>query len=152
MILFIDFDGVLHHNQAEAGEFFSCRPLLEGVLREFPDVDVVVSSSWRDMHSLAELRAFFSEDLRSRIVDVTSSSLRLAKAPNGAQREMQCTDWNRRKRCGSGWIALDDQAWRFNPASPNLLLTNGKTGITEADMQELRRRLRACLSVSEGAP
>ena len=46
MILFLDFDGVLHPNSDDS-EHFSCAPLLWELLRRHPDVRVVLSTGWR---------------------------------------------------------------------------------------------------------
>src|SRR5687768_16516543 len=71
-ILFVDFDGVLHPAGAGAPKF-SRLWLLADFLREpsHLDIEVVISSTLREVHSLAELRAFFPADLRERIVATT---------------------------------------------------------------------------------
>eukprot|EP01042_Synura_sphagnicola_P011839 gene11839-15094_t len=50
---------------------FSLLPHFEQVMRDYPGVDIVVSSNWREAYSLEELRSVFSEDFRDRLVDVT---------------------------------------------------------------------------------
>ena len=48
MILFLDFDGVLHPEPCdEDGEPFCNLPALEAILRDFPAVEIVISSMWR---------------------------------------------------------------------------------------------------------
>lgn len=145
-VLFLDFDGVLHRDGAEVEEYFLCAPLIEAVLREFPHIEVVISSSWGQVHPLNELREFFADDLKHRIIDVTPGNLQVSEIPGelwNFVREAQCDGWIRVNRPGARWIALDDQAWRFDPSSAHLLLVDGKIGIRDADMRELRRRLRA---------
>ena len=68
MILFLDFDGVLHGLGRPA---FEQLPRFEAILREYPELEVVVTSSWRERSHLEALRAFFSDNLRARIVGVT---------------------------------------------------------------------------------
>jgi hypothetical protein len=70
-LIFLDFDGVLHsvddfHTEYSAhgirysgANLFRHLPLLAGILDRFPEVDVVVSSSWRHHYSLDELREIF---------------------------------------------------------------------------------------------
>ena len=52
MILFLDFDGVLHPEGEDhifkGGVDFCFLPRLEALLREFPQVKIVISSSWRE--------------------------------------------------------------------------------------------------------
>lgn len=122
------------------------------MLREFPHIQVVVSSSWGQVHPLDELREFFSEDIKARIIDVTPGSLLLSEIPTELWhfvREAQCDSWIRTNRPGAPWLAIDDQAWRFNPARPNVLLADGKIGITQADTRELRRRLSLFTTAKE---
>lgn len=65
MILFLDFDGVLHPYPCKPEQAFSAAPRLLAVLDDFPHVDVVVSSSWRLLrHSRAWLDV--PEALRER--------------------------------------------------------------------------------------
>lgn len=65
MFLFLDFDGVLHPEPLYGdGELFCRLPLLEALLREFPEVSIVVSSTWRDTRTVEELRKLFSADTR----------------------------------------------------------------------------------------
>lgn len=71
--LFLDFDGVTHPDPCLAEGAFCQLPLIEDVLLEFPSVEIVISSSWRDHHSIEELREFFALEIRSRVIAVTNS-------------------------------------------------------------------------------
>ena len=71
MVLFLDFDGVVHPDGAEIDRFFGCAPLIETVLLEFESVQVIISSSWREVHPLKEIREFFAPDIAARIVGAT---------------------------------------------------------------------------------
>lgn len=68
-ILYCDLDGVLHAlgtpamdefgtAHPESPGVFRWQPLLERALRPYPDMQIVVSSSWRFFHSDAELCSF----------------------------------------------------------------------------------------------
>jgi hypothetical protein len=152
MILFLDFDGTLHPDGCDIDKFFCRAPLIEEVLRDFPYIQVVVSSSWGQVHPLAELREFFSQDIKTQIIDVTPGRLLLSEIPTELWhfvREAQCDSWIRTNRPGVPWLAIDDQAWRFDPTSPNVLLVDGKIGITQADIRELRRRLSLFTNAKE---
>ena len=74
MILFLDFDGVLHPNSDDS-EHFSCAPLLWELLRRHPDVRVVLSTGWRFERPLDELRRLAcqngGEDVAERVIDAT---------------------------------------------------------------------------------
>lgn len=70
MLLFLDFEGVLHpfarllDRPVTESEPFVYLTRLESALREHPHVRIVIASDWRKHHTLAELRRFFSEDIR----------------------------------------------------------------------------------------
>ena len=138
MILFLDFDGVLHPFSRPDGAF-SLLPRVERVIRDFPDVDIVISSTWREMHALDDLRTFFSPDIRARIVDVTPV---LDGAANLHVREAEITHWLRSAgREGEAWVAVDDSEWFFSPQCGNLILVDAEAGFDERAERALRQRL-----------
>jgi hypothetical protein len=55
MILFLNFDGVLHPNTDDAAQF-SCAPVLWGLLRLHRVTSVVFSAGWRFERPLDDLR------------------------------------------------------------------------------------------------
>jgi hypothetical protein len=155
-ILFLDFDGVTHPDPCEAGQLFRRLPLIEEVLREFEACHIVISSSWRVVHRLDEMRGYFSADMRSRVIDVTPEY----RAPNGhlgtadfepnAHRQWECETWLRNKRvrephdrrAGAAWIAIDDRDYWFRPGCGNLLLTDATTGFGPDDALRLHAMLK----------
>ena len=68
-LLFIDFDGVLHplDDVHRPDGWFRWLPVLADLLAPWPDVRLVVHSSWRYDHSDAELRVLLGQ-LSSRVV------------------------------------------------------------------------------------
>ena len=72
MILFMDFDYVLHPegegHLSSDGTDFCFLPRLEALLREFPNVKIVISSSWREQLRYETLLKPFSDDIRARII------------------------------------------------------------------------------------
>lgn len=70
MLLFLDFDGVLH--PADGSQEAFCRlPLLESWMQHWPAVQVVISSSWRRLHSMSELVEFLGPVVGPRVVGCT---------------------------------------------------------------------------------
>lgn len=51
MILFLDFDGVLHPITGSTPFQIASVNALEVVISQFPDLNIVVSSSWREERS-----------------------------------------------------------------------------------------------------
>ncbi|MBX3675083.1 MAG: hypothetical protein KF776_19095, partial [Burkholderiales bacterium] len=62
ILLFLDFDGVLHGSPGLFGDLdqrwvrFRYLPELTEVLSDFKEVEIVISSSWRYRESLAQLK------------------------------------------------------------------------------------------------
>lgn len=133
-IIFLDFDGVLH---PDGVGLFSRLPVLESFLSRMPEVEVVVSSTWREDHTLEELREFFSPALRERISGVTPS-LEDGYELGGRQKEIQSyLETQNLDHDACSWIALDDIALFFEEACPNLVLTDSSQGFTEREGQKL---------------
>jgi hypothetical protein len=72
MLLFLDFDGVLRRKQAPL--YCVEQTLLDRLvvsLREYPEVSVVITSSWTEAFSLEEIKRLFPADIASRILGKT---------------------------------------------------------------------------------
>ena len=146
-VLFLDFDGVLHPDGCDSDQWFCRLPMLDPLLREFPQLEVAVSSSWGQAYPFDQLIEFFPDHMKPRVCGAVRGGLRVAEDRIPSElwnfvREAECHVWIRDNRPGARWLAIDDQGWRFDPASANVLLVDGKTGITDANVIELRRRFR----------
>ena len=146
-ILFLDFDGVTHPQVCEDASLFQSLPLIEAVLRFHPDVLVVLSTSWREIHAMEELRERFSGDIASRVVGGTPVinfyqrvwyPVPLSEWPR--QREIE-TWLHQNRTLTHPWIAIDDRPWWFESECPNLLVTDQTTGFTESDADSLKRMI-----------
>ncbi|HCI52214.1 MAG TPA: hypothetical protein DE312_02590 [Gallionella sp.] len=149
MILFLDFDGVLHPLLRTEPDF--CRiELLWKILRACPDVDVVFSTSWREIYSQDELLELVTHgngrEFTHRFVGATPSIFRekgaLIHGPHH-RRHIECRLW----LTGNGqyqrpWLAVDDIAVSFPPASPTLHLVDGATGLTESDVAAIIKKIQ----------
>lgn len=152
MILFLDFDGVLHPVGSTEKQYFSKLPLLEKFLRdEAPCWQVVISSSWREYFTPAQLFEVFSPDIRSRIIGITpADDEHSLHATWGAQaslypREIQIRHFLAQRGLSSeDWVALDDVKGWFRETETNnhLVLCNRETGLSEGDLERLRLKLR----------
>lgn len=144
--LFLDFDGVLHPEFCHESRHFYCLPLLEEALRQVPDVDIVITSTWRLQRGLEDLLTNFSADVAHRVVGVTPAMSLLNDVPDSLvsfEREAECNAWLRSNgRLAFPWLAVDDRPWLYRPFNRSLFLVNGKTGLTERSAQELAQRLQ----------
>lgn len=138
MILFLDFDGVLHPFDRAKGTLVLL-PHFERVMRDFAAVDIVISSAWRESSTLDELRSFFSTEIRKQIIDVTPV---LDYLGHRYVREAEITTWLRDAgREYEPWVAIDDSELFFSPGCANLLLVDADVGFSETTEQTLRHRL-----------
>lgn len=144
MILFLDFDGVLHpaghaHSQGE-GTDFCFLPRLEALLREFPQVKIVISLSWREQLRYETLLRPFSEDIRARILGATPHS-GFGLPPPYRQREGEILAWLQiHDAAGESRVALDDAYWQFDHCKDHLVVGGSFTGFDEKASVDLRRR------------
>ena len=132
MILFLDFVGVLHP-EAEGhlpndGTDFCFLPRLEALLREFPHVRIVISSSWRERLPLEVLLAPFAKDVQARIIGVTPP--RGSGVPHSfAHREGEILAWLQIKGAvKQPWVALDDAEWQFDRYKDHLVVCGSFVG------------------------
>jgi len=130
-LLFLDIDGVMHsvdqvqadYTDAEieySGErLFEHLPSLGRILDQCPDVSVMISSSWRHVHSLQELQGFFG-DWGHRIIGTTERID--APGPLPANRFQECRPMAEQLGV-SDWVMVDDQpgiVWGSQTPSPEL--------------------------------
>ncbi len=157
MILALDFDGVMHpapklHEVRTQSNYVFCRqPLLEGWLREYPHVEVIISSSWREQHPLDEMQSYFSDDLQHRIIDATPVARKILghkwmRTPTEIEqsryvRQFEIERWMAQHAPGRPWVALDDEDQLFEPGCPNLILVDPKTGLKPGTIFRLTQRI-----------
>ena len=139
VILFLDFDGVLHPAGCHTAQHFSELPRFEALMREYPDVRIVISSAWQRTFPLPALRALFSADIAARIIGRT-----LTADPEGDAKNRHQQIWFYLGRAGATsarWIALDDAESQFPRRCPQLVLCDPACGFDELAAQQLIARL-----------
>ena len=139
MILFIDFDGVLHPVQCDPSQQFIHVARLEVVLRQHDGLMLALSTSWQDAHSIDSLRRHFSGDIAKRIVGGTFSADPDRKAKSRHQQIQMFLRASRRPQ--DQWTALDDTADGFPPRCTQLVLCDPARGFDEQAETRLRTRL-----------
>ena len=143
MILFRDIDGVLHPDPPQPDQRLRSLPRLVAVLQDFPLVEIVISSLWREKLSLDQLRELFPVDLRERIIDVTP----IAERIDGwlpARREGEILEWLETAcRIDEPWLALDDAGWQFTNHRDQLIECVFYDGLDDRIEALLRERLEA---------
>src|SRR5690606_8722674 len=104
-------------------------PRFEQILRDYPDIDVVISSAWREEHSIEVLRALLSPDICPRIIGSTPIFDFL---DHSYVRQAEIAAWlKENNREEEQWIVLDDSDWLFSPNCLNLILIDAEIGLDE---------------------
>jgi HAD domain in Swiss Army Knife RNA repair proteins len=139
-LLFLDFDGVVHpqdHTNHPAG-WFRWLPILANLLTPWPDVKIVVHSSWRYEHTDAELR-----DLLGPL------SARFAgSAPRGPREQAIESVLQANKSLVQAHLVLDDDAQEFTTGRVNLVVCDALEGLTQRRIQDhVRRWLKSTAEV-----
>jgi hypothetical protein len=147
MTLFLDFDGVLHPPEVylisgmpklrdhEPGEYLFCwlpdlTEVLEGI-----DVDIVLSTSWKDHLGLERAVAYLSGEIRSRILGSTAN-----QAKERITRYQAIERYVAEHDLGDAWVALDDDMFGW-PDEKRWHLVRS-IGIRGISCPELKRELR----------
>lgn len=145
MIIFLDIDGVLHPEPCDRSCLQLCEmPRLAGVLRDFPQTQIVISSTWREKRSLHDLQRLFPPDLATRVIGVTPAWQNFDHVVYSYHRQAEIEAWFKANR--SPWekfVVLDDRAWLFSPFYTPLLACNPDTGLDDPVEQRLRDKLSA---------
>jgi len=145
MILFLDFDGVLHPvSGAPTFNPDSIREL-ETVLQLFPTLKIVITSSWREEKSLDEMIALLGPELGKRVIGTTpiidDPFLHFPR-----YREV-CAYLDTATEGDKSWVALDDEAGNY-PKDIPVVLIDRRTGFTSLDRERLIsviKKLGTCL-------
>jgi hypothetical protein len=148
MILFLDFDGVLHPARAVMGQqgpelagdgsLFMWAEPLAGLLAEHPHVQLVLSTSWARHLPFEQVRDFLPVALRRRVVGSTWH--RIQTDPDFSRglpfsywrdstRYQQVKRWVNVHRL-SRWAAIDDDAKGWDEPA-RLVQTHPETGLSD---------------------
>jgi len=149
VILFLDYDGVLHPDPCkDVSRLFENAPRLAHALDMFPGVGIVLSTSWRTVKTREQLLAPLPEIVRQRVLGINpnfgdfSAPARLVPY----RRHAECDQWLRTHSMSDGpWLALDDRPEWFAPYCDNLIECNPRVGLDE----RVRARLVSTLTMAK---
>jgi len=142
MLVFLDFDGVLHpffprqDRSDEENQLFSYLPRLEQALRDFPHLRIVIASSWRTNRSWDELIKPFAPDIAMRIIGITP----VLKYQQHSRFKEVLHYLEQNNMQETNWIALDDDPALYPADCPSLILCDD--GFRVAEEQALRDLLK----------
>lgn len=159
---YLDFDGVLHHDNVHRGPrrtacmdegghtLFEWAPVLMSALEPYPNVAIVLSTSWVRVLGYDRTKAYLPPSLRERVVGAT-----FHRREHGATRNLRelwaqsargvqiARDIERRRP--SKWFAIDDAVDEFLPWQREWLVAcESAAGLGAPDAE---RRLRDMLRI-----
>ncbi len=156
LLLFLDFDGVLHPLAEPTGEgrgrpytgpTLVYAPVLAELLAPWiARIDIVIASTWAKSRSLDEIRTLLPESLRARVIGAVWE----APMPELASRFEAIRDWLAHVGYDDrSWIALDDDA-RGWPEDPRSHLVWCRAPLIDTSVQtELRHRLAEAFATAD---
>jgi len=151
-VLFLDYDNCIHRSDVyrttnglvhgdSRGALFEYAPLLEQLLAPFPQVQIVLSTSWvREVGFDRARDAIPQAGLRARVVGSTYDP-RILTASNflALQRGTQILQYVKRQRLYM-WLAIDDRRDGFESCTDRLIHCQPGVGLGDRDVQALAAR------------
>lgn len=151
-VLYLDFDGVLHHGEVywspRKGPFidpglkqklFAYADVLDELLSPYPEVAIVLSTSWVLKYGCHGAARRLPSNLRQRVIGATFHTRMNKEDFGNASRGMQVwSDVYRRQP--ADWLALDDDYLQW-PAwcRDKLIRTLPHLGLSSPETQEIFR-------------
>jgi hypothetical protein len=154
LVLYLDFDGVLHHEdvwwhprrgayiEAPGYRLFEHSLLLENTLANFSSVKIVLSTSWVLVRRYSEAVKRLTPKLRERVIGATFHTRMNRGAFEALPRGTQVLNDVVRRR-PQHWLALDDDIEGWEPEyRDHLIRTDGVLGLSAPGViEELRQHL-----------
>lgn len=166
IVLYVDLDGVVQHEyviwnkrhgihmspKVHPRTLFEWSHHLEDALRPFPQVRLVLSSSWCRWPGFGKTMKYLPSSLRERFIGGTyhkrvhGSDPRMKASFEAMSRGAQvCADVLRRRP--AQWLAIDDDTENWPEwARPRLIACDGNTGLSSVEVQkQLLHMLQWCV-------
>jgi len=145
VIVFLDFDGVLHPDPCtERRRLFENAHRLVDSIAPFAEVGLVLSTAWRTTRPFAELLQTLPPALSDRVIDRTPLFGDFKPRTNLVpyRRHAECIQWLSQNHLQDGaWLALDDRPDDFAPYCDNLIVCHPQVGFDG----QVEARLRSAL-------
>ena len=137
MYIFLDFDGVLKPvAQGNTPNIFNrdCLDTFENVVRLHDNIKIVISSTWKLVYSLKNIRLLFSEDIQPLVVGMTPDSYGQITPYERHKEVLAYLKQNNDEDCN--WVAIDDDPEHY-PKECTVILTDSYIGFTHTSALEL---------------
>lgn len=142
-LIFLDIDGVLNTNALLRQNIFLCstRISLLSSFCEDNDIDIVISSSWREIYTLDELRNMLSKEgfvNTDRFIGVTGNIHNIINNADfiSVERGYEIEDWLTKQAISYNYVILDDTSDFLDYQKSRVVLTDFNKGL---DVEHLRK-------------
>jgi len=142
VFIFLDIDGVLKPDQNS----FSCRPHnvfdqncldnFENAIRQFDNIKIVISSTWKLVYTLKKIQQLFSDDIQPLVVGMTPDAYGQTTDYERYKEVLAYLKKNNDEDCD--WVAIDDDPEHY-PKKCTVILTESSTGFNHTSALELER-------------
>jgi hypothetical protein len=145
-ILFLDFDGVLHGFKNGHSGLLQHVIRIERILRDNPEICIVISTSWRFNQTMETMVGYFAEDVRHRFVGVTPEVQEKWPPYVKHERFKECQKFMEDNGYTGAWGAIDDSKSLFPEGHENVYITEGNIGMTDEDELKLVAQLKSAIA------
>lgn len=157
IILYLDFDGVLHdddvvwsrkrgiHMRTPSRFLFEWMPILEFLLQSYPEVKIVLSTSWVRVKSFDLAKKQLSPSLQSRVIGATFHRREMSKFKFDNQSRGAQIFSDVQRRCPATWFAIDNDDYEWpDHCRHQLIKTDDRSGLSDPRVQiAIQERLTA---------
>lgn len=160
MVCYCDFDGVTHddavfvslqgdiHIRTPGRTLFEWLPILEELLAPYPDVKIVLSTSWVRFKGFEFAKSRLTASLQSRVIGATFDNRVTQKYDfdDMSRGQQICADVER--RMPARWFAIDNDGKDWPAWCRDLLIkTNDRLGLSEPGVQDQIRKILATFNL-----
>lgn len=152
-LIFLDIDGVLNNESLLRQNIFLCptKVSLLSTFCKYNNIDIVISSSWREVYCLDELKSMLYKEgfvNIDSIIDVTPVGKDLAMDKTAyIFRGYEIENWLNKQAVQYNYVILDDTPDFLDFQKDRFVLTDFNEGL---DIKHLRKMLKIFNSNSEG--
>lgn len=146
-ILYLDFDGVLHHEDVwrhpRRGLYFGAKgvghtlfenaALLESLLTPYPDVFIVLSTSWVPSLRYSRAASKLPPGLKRRVIGATFHTRMNRNSFDCLTRAHQVLD-DVERRQPAAWVAIDDALGWPKESLPHFVPSDPAAGIADLEV------------------
>lgn len=144
-LLFLDIDGVLNNDAslAEGIHLINDKLVMLRVFCEEVDCEIVISSTWRILHSLQEMKEILYRAgfcCRTRIIDVTPRTRQSDPdfLKKGWARGYEIEKWLQEQNEDYNYVILDDTSDMLDYQKSRFVHVDGAIGLTTRNINEMR--------------